>query len=358
MIVRHEQLRRVAEAVLAALGSHEREAGAVSDHLVESNLRGHDSHGIGMLPAYVRHHGSGRLVCNRRPELARDDGTVVVFDGGNGFGQVLAREVTAWAIGRVRERGLCVVGLRNSQHVGRVGSYGEQAAEAGYVSVTFVNTISDPRLVAPHRGKEARLQTNPICIAVPGAVEEEPVILDFATSRIASNKVRVAHHQGRPVPEGSLIDGDGRPTTDPAVMYGNPRGALLPFGEHKGYGLALMCEILGGILTGNGTMQPVDEQGRGLANGMLTIMLDPGRLCGRAALDTQLGALIAYVRSAPAADPELPVLIPGEPERMARARRLTEGIPVDERTWRLIVDAAESVGVSRLTLNRLAAGAP
>jgi hydroxycarboxylate dehydrogenase B len=203
--------------------------------------------------------------------------------------------------------------------------------------------------VTPFRGREGRFSTNPVCIAVPGTGSTQPIILDMATSRIALGKVRVAHNEGKRVVEGALIDGAGKPTTDPGVIYGNgpggATGAVLPFGEHKGYGLALIAELLAGAIAGSGTIQPANPRDRGIINGMLTFVLDPERLADRAFIETEFDALIAWAKSAPAADPDLPVLVPGEPERIARAERMANGIVIDATTWREIAAAAATVGI-------------
>ena len=161
-----------------------------------------------------------------------------------------------WAIARARDVGTAFFTLRNVHHVGRVGTYGEQAAKRGLVAILFVNAVIDPPRVAPYAGRLARFGTNPICIAIPATAEQPATILDFATSRLAMGKVRVAVNAGRELPPGVVIDSEGQPTTDPAVLVRPPFGAALPFGEYKGSGLMIMVEILAGILTGGGTIHP------------------------------------------------------------------------------------------------------
>jgi hydroxycarboxylate dehydrogenase B len=252
----------------------------------------------------------------------------------------------AWAIGAAKRHGVAVHGLRNTHHIGRVGTYGEIVAKAGLVSVHFVNGISGRPAVAPHRGREGRFSTNPICIAVPGTAATAPVILDFATSRIALGKVRVAYNEGKQVVDGALIDADGRKTTEPGVIYNQPLGNVLPFGEHKGSGLALIAELLAGAIVGSGTIQPEHSRDRGIVNAMLTVVIDPERMTSRAFIESEIDALIAYVKSAQPSDPALPVLVAGEPERIARAQRMKEGIEIDATTWRQIGEAAAGVGVN------------
>lgn len=328
------------------MGSAELEAANVADHLVDANLAGHDSHGVGMLPHYVRNFKAGTLIPNRKAAIISNTGSFAVWDGRNGYGQVIARDAMTWAIGAAKQHGVAVHGLRNTHHIGRVGAYGEQAAAAGLLSVHFVNGNSGPPKVTPFRGSQGRMSTNPVCVAVPGTSNTAPIILDMATSRIAIGKVRVAYNEGKQVAKDTLIDSDGSPTTDPSVLYSEPFGAVLPFGEHKGYGLALICELLAGAIAGSGTIQPGNPRDRGIVNGMLTVVIEPARLADRSFVDREIDALIAYMKATRAADASLPVLVPGEPERIARAKREAEGIEIDTTTWREIGDAARSVGCS------------
>src|SRR6266851_949271 len=197
----------------------------------------------------------------------------------------------------------------------------------------------------PWRGTDARFGTNPVCIAIPGPDPERPIILDMATSVVAMGKVRVARNKGEQLKPGTLLDGEGKPTTDPGAMYRQPRGALLTFGEHKGYALAFVCEMLAGALCGSGTMRP-ERQGRGTAtNGMLTIVIDPSRLIDREWLREEIAAMTAYITASPPQHPDEPVLIPGDPERISRAARIKNGVPIDDETWRELTLAARGVNV-------------
>ena len=270
-------------------------------------------------------------------------GPVLAVDGRKGFGQVVARQGTAAGMRRAREQGLALVALRNAFHVGRVGTYAEQAAAEGLVSIHFVNVVGHAPLVAPFRGSDARFATNPFCVGVPAAGGKPPVILDFATSLVALGKVRVALKRGERLPEGVLVDAAGQPTTDPAVMYQEPRGAILPFGLHKGYGLAFMCELLGGVLTGGGTVSRVAQEQERITNNVLSLLIDPARLPGAASFEAEIAAAIDHVKASPPADRSLPVLVAGEPELAWRARRLAEGIPVERATWEDLRAAAASV---------------
>lgn len=346
MIIDHGRLRTFANRIVAAGGSTPEEAAIVAEHLVEANLRGHDSHGVGMLVAYVRDFEAGTLKVNQKPEIVSDTGTISVWDAHAGYGQVVARQAVEWAIEAAKKHGVAVNGLRNAHHIGRVGTYGEIAARAGMVALHFVNVASGPPPVAPFRGREGRFLTNPVCIAIPGTASNEPILLDFATSRVALGKVRVAHNAGKPMLDGALLDHDGQPTTNPAVMYTEPRGVVLPFGEHKGSGLALVCELLAGAIVGSASVSTSTPPERGIINGMLSIVIDPGRLSTRDSMLAEIDAMLAWVKSARPSDPDLPVLVAGEPEQIAKAERLANGIYVEEETWNQLTAIAERYQIS------------
>ena len=347
MLIKQTQLRAIVAEVLRRGGSENAEAELVSRHLVDANLAGHDSHGAGMIPKYVEDLQADLVKPNVRPSLVKDDGAVMIFDGGLGYGRPVAEEAMAAGLERCRETGVVLLALRRSHHLGRIGAYGEQSIAAGLVSLHFVNVTDHLPLVAPFGGRDARFSTNPICIAVPGTPETEPVVLDMATSRIAFGKVKVAYNAGKRVPAGSLIDAHGAPTDDPGTMFAEPRGALLAVGEHKGYGLALICELLGGLLTGGGTMQPQNPRMGGIVNNMLTVIIDPGRLVDQAWLDAELEAVVEFVKASRPDKPGGSVLVAGDPERLMRAQRQRNGIPMNDATWEEIIQAAQRVGMPR-----------
>jgi uncharacterized oxidoreductase len=243
-----------------------------------------------------------------------------------------------------RAHGVAVIALRRTHHIGRVGTYGEMVAEAGLASLHFVNGNSGPPPVAPWGGREGRFATNPVCIAMPGSARHPRFVLDFATSRIAMGKVRVANNAGTQVVEGALLDAAGAPTTDPGVMYRAPRGVLLPFGEHKGYGLALACDILAGIVGGAGTIQPGNPRDRGIVNGMLSIVIDPARFGGGG--EAEYDALMDYVLGCAPVEAGTQVMMAGDPERANRAARARDGIPVDDGTWQALTTLAAELAIA------------
>jgi uncharacterized oxidoreductase len=274
-----------------------------------------------------------------------DGGALLRLDGGAGFGQVIGREAMALGIERARASGSCIVALGNSHHLGRIGAWAEQAAAAGLVSLHFVNVIARA-IVAPHGGADARFGTNPFCAGVPLS-GRDPVILDFATSVIAQGKTRVALNKGELVPPGCLIDNDGHPTQEPRFSVIPPFGALLTFGTHKGYGLALMCELLGGALAAGMTQGDDDATQRRVLNGMFS-----AALADRAAFEREALSFLDWVRASPPREGFEAVRVAGEPEREMRARRRVEGVPVDATTWREILAAAAKLGVDPAQVNR------
>jgi uncharacterized oxidoreductase len=344
-VIAADKLTGIAHRVFAAGGSSEEEAGIVAGHLVEANLKGHDSHGVGMIPSYLRNLAAGKAKPNEPGRVVSDTGSIVVYDGERGYGQIVARNATLLGIDRAKRDGVAVVALKNAHHIGRVGTYGEMCANAALVSLHFVNITDQRPAVAPWRGGDARFGTNPLCIALPGPAPDRPIVADMATSRIAMGKVRVARNKGEQIAADTLLDQDGKATTDPNVMYRRPRGALMTFGEHKGYALAFICEMLAGAVTGSGTMRPERQDAESVTNGMLTIVIDPSRLTDQAWMKDEIAAMATYITGSPPRKAGEPVLIPGDPERANREKRLKEGVPIDDETWREIALAARGVNV-------------
>lgn len=353
MLISDHKLKKVLHEILRQTGSDDYEADLVSGQLVHANLTGHDSHGAVMLPTYIRNVKAALLIPGNAARLVKDDGAIMVFDGGRGYGQRVAFEAMEAAITRCRETGLVLMALRNAHHIGRVGSYGEQSIAAGLVSLHFVNVIDHQPLVAPFGGRDARYSTNPLCMAMPATGENPPVLLDMATSKIARGKAMVAMNRGESMAEGLMLDSEGEPTTDPSVMFRKPPGALLPFGEYKGYGLAFFCELLAGVLTGGGTIQPENPQSGGIVNNMLTFVIDPQRLVEHDWMQHEIDAVIRYVKNSPPSVMGEPVMIAGEPERKKFSERSASGIPIDEVTWEEILRTAEDAGISRARLQSL-----
>lgn len=335
--------------VVRGFGSSEAEVAAVAENLIAANLTGHDSHGIGMLPRYADAFLEGGLLPNAHVSTVLDGGSLLRLDGNAGFGQVIGAEAMALGIERARGSGSCIVALGNSHHLGRIGAWAEQAAAAGLVSVHFVNVISRA-IVAPHGGSDARFGTNPFCVGVPLS-GRPPVILDFATSMIAQGKTRVALNKGEEVAPGCLIDDAGRPTQNPRYSVIPPFGALLTFGTHKGFGLALMCELLGGALASGMTQRTDDSSKKRVLNGMFSVLVDPAALGDRTAFEQETLAFVDWAKASPPREGFDPVAVAGEPERAYRAQRTAHGVPVDGTTWQEILAAAAKLGVDPAAVN-------
>jgi uncharacterized oxidoreductase len=343
-----ELIEQVA-TVLIASGSTSEEAATVAANLVQANLCGHDSHGVGMLPRDVDAVLEGGLKPNTSVRVVLDTGSLLTLDGQRGYGQVVGAQAMALGIARAQAHGSCIMTLGHAHHLGRIGHFAEMAVAQGLVSLHFVNVLSRP-VVAPFGGADGRFGTNPCCIGVP-LKGRDPFVLDFATSRVAQGKMRVAYNEGRRVEPGTLIDEDGRPTTDPGVVVVPQSkglfGALLAFGEHKGYGMAVACELLGGALTGGGTWhQPTDPAVRAVVNGMLCILIDPARLGTQAVFEQEALAFVDWLKAGPVASGFDAIQIAGDPERAIRAQRQADGIAIDAQTWQEIVAAGQKVGVS------------
>jgi hydroxycarboxylate dehydrogenase B len=334
-------LEALARDVFTARGVPADDAAWIATTLVRANLRGHDSHGVIRIPQYVDALARGTLNPKPQMRLVVDTPTVAILDGDGGFGQVVARRGTELTVERARTHGLAAVGLRGANHVGRLADYAETLAAAGLIGLLWANARGGLN-VAPWGGAARRLGTNPHAIAVPGPDGGVALSHDFASSVWAEGKLRVKFNRGETVPSGIMLNGRGEPSTDPREYYTDPVGSLLTAGGHKGFGLSIAIEILGGILSGAGAASGEPSVFR---NGTLMVGLDPARFLPLAEFHAQVAALLAWVRSAPLAAGATEILIPGEPEaRMERERR-AGGVAIEDETWRQIRRCAEEVGL-------------
>ena len=337
-----DRLRRLVSAVFAAAGCGPAEHERIAHYLVESNLVGHDSHGVIRVSYYIDWLRAGSVVANQQPQVVFENDAVAVVDGRFGFGQVMGEEAMKLGIAKCARHGVGVVALRNSGHLGRIGDWAEMAARAGKMSLHFVNTTGAGILVAPHGGLTRRLSANPVAAGVP-VQGGPPVMMDISTSTIAEGKIKVALNKGVPVPENCLLDGHGRPTTDPRAFYGPPPGAILPVGGHKGYALGFIAELFAGALTGGSCSNPKEKR---VVNNMLTLLIDPGFFQSADDFAAEARRFIDYVKSAERVSPDAEILTPGEPEQRTRARRLREGIDLDDTTWGQLHATCRLVGLT------------
>lgn len=342
-------LRGIARTIFTHAGCPEPEAEAIADHLVDANLAGHDSHGVIRILPYVKALRRGVVVAGLAPSVVRQEPALMVLDAANGFGQPAANAATDRACGLGETMGAATVLVRRTGHVGRLGAYAERAAARGFASIILCNA---PRpgggVIAPWGGRERRLGASPIAMGFPRP-PGDPFVLDFSTSYYAVGKLRVARNKGELLPEAAVVDAGGTPTRDPNAYFGPPEGAMIPFGGHKGYALNVFTDLLAGLLSGGGADYPppgTDEQG---GNNLLihVVSVDAateGRM-GASSLPDAIAAYAAWVTSATPLDPARPVMLPGEPEAMARRAR-AGGIMLDPRTRAQITEAAALVGAA------------
>lgn len=358
--IKAETLQALVADIFVAAGCSAAEGARVGKYLVAANLTGHDSHGVVRVPRYLQMKRDGLIFADREVELVTDTPVLAVVDGRYGFGQTVAPQAVRIGVEKARAAGLSAVALRNAGHIGRVGDWAEMAAAEGLVSIHFCNAAGSV-LVAPFGGVERRFSTAPYCVGVPRP-GQPPLILDFATSIVAEGKVLVASQGGKKIPADALIGPDGRHGDDPRLLYGEytptgPRnhaqgkGAIRAFGDHKGSGLAFMCELLGGALSGTGAT----SEGRQFANGLFSLYVDPARLDPAGFFPTEIERYTAYVKGGRTTAPGGEILVPGEPEQRTRAKRLAEGVPLPDDTWAAIVAAAREVGIAEARLQSAAA---
>ena len=334
------------------------EAKTIAERLCGSNLKGHDSHGIVRVPRYVLWMEWGWVFPNIKPELIVDSGALALIDAKQGFGQVAGEFAVDEGINRAKLHGVSVVGLKNSGHLGRIGDWSERAADAGLVSLHFVN-VRGSLLVAPFGGSDRRGSTSPLSIGVPSK-DTDHIILDMATSTVAEGKVMVAQKGGKPLPSGALIDSNGNLTINPEVMYGkinenevpnseNGTGAITAFGLHKGSGINFMMEILGGALTGSGVSAGIDDkEKRKFANGMLALYVKVDNMVNFEYFLNEVRSYADFVRSSPPANKNEKVLIPGDKEISTYKDRLASGLPVAPIVWQNIKQTAKDLNVPNL----------
>ena len=335
------RLEAKATRIFTAMGAPADDAAWIAALLVRANLRGHDSHGVIRVPQYWESVKKGQVDPKSPVTVVEETPTLARLDGGGGFGQVVARRAMEMAIAKAKGGGLSGASMSRTSHVGRLADYAELAAAAGLVGMVWANCVHGLN-VAPWGGAARRLGTNPHAVAIPGPAGPA-MVLDFATSVVAEGKMRVKRNRKQQAPPGWFVDAGGRPATDPEVFYGDPPGALLTAGDHKGYGLSLAVEILGGILSGTGPAGPPPGV---FANGTLMICLDVARFLPLPEFHRQVAGLFGWVKSAPLAQGATEILIPGEPEARLEAERRASGIPIDDQTWSQIEATAAELGVS------------
>ena len=351
-------LRTLTHRLLTAAGAGNAEAQLVTDELIEASLMGLDSHGLLRAAQYVRQLQDGSIRPNVTPTVVKKIGSATIVDGGNGFGMVTAGFMTDHVTELARSHQIAAAVSRHTHHVGRLGAYPQRLAERGLFGFAVANASRQGHYVTPWGGTSGRLGTNPLAYGCPTG-DGMPIVLDMSTSAIAEGAVRAASQRGDHVPEGCILDPEGRPTTDPHEFYRDQWGAILPFGGpqgYKGFGLALMVELLGSTLAG----VPLTKDGESdtYINGFFLLAIDPDGFCGRQRFVELVSELAAYIRSAPPAPGTNGVVLAGDRDWTTRRQRLAEGIPVADGTWRELVAAGKSVGLSASAMADMVRGSP
>lgn len=339
-------LTEMSKKILIAGGVGAEEADLVAKSLVEANLVGHDSHGVMRLPYYLDCVTKKEVVPGAAFSIIRESDSLISADGNWGFGQTQARKLMDLLIAKAKKTGVGVGTLIRCGHIGRLGEYCEQAADAGMVSMLMVNTHGVARRVAPVGGTAPRLGTNPLGIGVPS--KDGTLILDFGTSATAEGKVRVKRIAGQTCPDGWLLDCDGKPTNDPKTLYADPPGSILPMGgdqAYKGFGLAYMIEMLSGGLSGGNCALPNGPPPVG--NCAMFVVWNPEFFGGGVEHTLkEVARLEQYVRDVPLVTGVDCIQLPGDPERRVAAQRREVGIPLDDGNWKALLDMAGQQGVT------------
>ncbi|MDH3642543.1 MAG: Ldh family oxidoreductase [Gammaproteobacteria bacterium] len=356
-------MARLLTAIYRNAGCSPAEAERVAANLVGANLRGHDSHGVIRTPRYIEWLRDGLMFANKEIVVEKENDVLAIIDGGYGFGQSVGEQTVGIGVAKAKKHGVAVTALKNAGHLGRIGQWAEQAAASNVASIHMVN-VRGSLLVAPFGGVERRGSTSPFCAGIPLG-DDEPIILDFATSLVAEGKALVALRGGRPLPHGALITPEGELTSDPAPLYGeleegrypNPNlgpGALCGFGLHKGSGLNFFMEMMGGVLTGSGVSAVLGEKKpRRFCNGMLSIYMAVDFFHSDDWLTREVHAYVEFVKSSKPVTPDGEVLVPGDQERRTMAERSVSGLPMADEAWADILGAARSVGMSDADIERL-----
>lgn len=339
------QLINFTSSLFESAGVPLADARLVATSLVGANLRGHDSHGVMRAPQYLGFLEKGDYQAGVDLKVDHETEAVVSADGQWGLGQVQAHRLLDLVIPKARRQGIAAGAARHCGHIGRLGEYAERAAEEGLILIATVNNCGAGQRVAPPGGVEPRLGTNPLCAGVPTG-GDEPLILDFGTSVAAEGKVRSYYFNKQQVPEGWLLDNQGQPTTNPAVLYETPLGSILPMGgaqAYKGFGLALVLDLLAGGLSGGRSSYAGAPAARG--NNVVFLALDSNAFAGSETLLGEASQLAAFVRQTPRAPGVESILLPGDPERRTLAQRLAQGIPIPEAHWAKLTEQAQLRGL-------------
>ena len=331
------QLQRMASALFVAAGTSADIAETVAEILVNANLAGHDSHGVQFVPLYLARIEDGSLDPTATPQIVQETANTMLVDGNKGFGHYMSRQAMSWAIDKAKQATICCVSFQNATHIGRVGEYAEQAVKAGCIAIITSGGASRAGgQMVPFGGSRGVLGTNPIAVGVPTG-DDTPFIIDFATTVIAGGKIMVAHSKNADLPAAAIVDKHGHPSIKTADY--NDGGYLLPVGGHKGYALALLFCLLGG-LSGH------FDQEQSAMGGMFMQVIDVAAFTPLATYQQNVRALLDSIKATPPAPGFEEVLVPGDVEQRSRRARLAEGIEIPETTYKQIEEWADKLNVT------------
>ena len=339
-----QKIKKIAKKLFLKAGASEQEAEIVSEEIIEASLMGLDSHGIMRIAQYIEQVKEGLIKPNTPIDVIYETPISAIVDCNWNFGMVCARMMTDIVIEKANKNNIAVAASRHCNHMGRLGSYTQRVAQAGLFGFAVVNSSRHGHFVAPFGGAEGRLATNPLSYAVP--TYGDPILLDTSTSMVSEGKIRVLMHQGKELPENCILTSEGRPTNIPEEFYKPKKGTILPFGGemgYKGFGLGLLVEILGSILSGV-ALTPDGEKDEYI-NGFFIMAINPKIFGIENEIIQNMEALKKYIKSAKPAQGSKGIFMPGEIDFTTRAERLTGGIEVADETWKQIVDAAKLFSV-------------
>jgi uncharacterized oxidoreductase len=340
--VNHQQLLKFCNELLSSGGMPPIDAPIIAELLVKAELSGYPGHGVTRVVPYLNWLKDGTCQVRERPSIERQGQITAVIDGKHYPGQVAARMAMELAVNKAKQHGAGIVTVRRAGHTGRLADYMEMATEAGLIGMGAVCTGSS--VTTLYGGMEPITGTNPIAFGIP-ARNGRAIILDLATASMSMGEIQQRVARKEAIPEGVMLDGHGNPTTDFKTFRGPPRGVFLPFGGHKGSGVALVTELLGGILSGNGPGRDWWERGGHGVNG---VFLQAFAVEEFQALDTfydKVDEFIAYVKSTKPAPGFDEIYLPGEKARKTEAKRLRDGVEIDVSTWKALTELAAELRI-------------
>ena len=326
-VISRSEMLQLASTILQKVGTPQEDADSVADSLVLAQEAGHASHGVIRLIEYTGFVKKGTVIPNAKPELISERGATVVIDGHWGWGQIACKSALQVARKKIKELGTVSITVKSVNHIGRLGEYVEALAKENYVSLMWCN--SDPS-VAAFGGKDRLFGTNPFAAGIPNGAD--PMVIDFATAASAEGKLRVARANKQSIGPGTVIDKNGVESLDPNAFYEG--GALLPFGGHKGYCMSLMIELLGGALSGG---HPATSSRYQRGNGTVLIVMDPEFFVPTDSFAQDIAESAVKIKGATPADPNRPVLLPGDVENLQRGKN-QRGISISQAIWESIIE--------------------